>query len=103
MNQEVEKRTQRRVIYKYQLSIYVPDTQKLYIPSTATLRHVDTQGGMISLWFEVDPNDGYVRARHYQVVATGQQFELQDPPQQYIGTVQDMNLVWHVYEVNGNA
>jgi hypothetical protein len=67
------------------------------LPVGAMFLDAQMQHGWISIWFEVDADERRHHERNLLVVGTGHHYE--DKPMAYIATVQDGELVWHVYEV----
>jgi hypothetical protein len=87
-----------RTIWKYALSDMRND---VLMPQGGTVRHVAIQGGRPTLWAEVD-SDAPMTMRHFRVFGTG--FQLPRDmgySNDYIGTVHENGLVWHVYEQIG--
>jgi len=76
-----------KTIYKY--SVHALD-----MPIGAKILSVQMQDGRIVLWAEVDP-DVATEPCVFEVFGTGQQ--MTDTNRQYIGTVQDGPMVWHIY------
>lgn len=84
-----------QTIFKYPLAL--APTQSIYLPEGAKILHFARQGGIPTLWAEVDP-DAPVEPRYFRLVGTGH--ELPSGESVYIGTVQlnDGAFVWHLYE-----
>jgi len=81
-----------RTIHKYHL--HIADIQTLHLPRGATVRHVDEQAGMLTLWAEVDPGEPSI-SRTLAIVGTGHRVPEEA---QYIGSaVMTTGFVWHVY------
>lgn len=83
-----------RTVYKFQPSSWLPEFD-LSIQVGARLLRVDNQGGLPTLWAEVDP-DAPRRPRHFVQVGTGGQ--VPEGMHSYIGTYFVPPFVWHVYE-----
>lgn len=67
------------------------------LPSMAQPLSAQMQNGNISIWFLVDPTRSLVN-RNLLVVGTGMPFKSRF--HSYIDTVQNGDLVWHVFEVD---
>lgn len=78
-------------IWKYKLRL----TESIHMPADARILCVQKQRGEICLWVLGDP-DAPTRARRFGIYPTGGVAPPHDWP--YIGTVQDSDLVWHVFE-----
>lgn len=71
---------------------------KLMIPAGGEVLTAQMQDGRIRLWVKV--NDKQIPVpRHFYVEGTGWQIE--DIPLEYIATVQQLEFVWHVFELKG--
>lgn len=82
------------VIHKYQFT----NGPFLTIPLDpgAIVRHVDMQGGLITLWIEkLKPQDDFDPARMFRIFGTGHEIP---PDYKYVGSCIDGSFVWHVYE-----
>lgn len=86
----------KRVIYKYPLELQIRN--EVMMPRLARPRCVQMQRGRICLWVECYP-ENELTVRTFHIIGTGNTI----PPEaeEYIGTVQDGEVVWHVYEGNG--
>jgi len=83
-----------KTIYKWEITVS-SDHTILYIPASATVIHVGSQGGAHPVvWMELDINAPQV-ARKFCVVGTGYAIPLNHV---YIGTSFIGPYVWHVYE-----
>jgi hypothetical protein len=85
-----------RTIFKAQLTdnLNTCDIQK-----GARILTVQMQRGIPTLWYECDPKAD-TEKRLFALMPTGGIWGSLDPnAMKYIGTVQEANLVWHVYEV----
>lgn len=81
------------VIYKYSLS---PEAyQYLEMPSIQRILSVQNQGGNICVWAIVD-REAPVRRYRFAIYGTGNSINLAYS-QEFIGTVQIDNFVWHVF------
>jgi hypothetical protein len=80
-------------IFKYELIIN--DVVTVPMPQGATVLTVQSQGGVLCLWAEVDPNAPPVD-RYFRIVGTGHRFDREGL--RYVGTGQSGLFVWHVYE-----
>jgi hypothetical protein len=67
------------------------------IPAGATIVHVGIVREAIHIWARVNPEAATIE-RRFQVLPTGAPFDPADG--QYVGTVIDEPLVWHVFEVS---
>ena len=85
-----------RSVWKYTLR---PGLQSFGIPQGAVILHVHEQLGLVCLWALVEPEERQSE-RTFDVVATGQQFDLLGKCV-YIGTVHldGGSLVFHVFEI----
>jgi len=81
-------------IYKYRLE-GILDIQIIRMPESAHILTVQIQNNKITLWATVNP-DNLMTDRKFVVVGTGGEFN--DDDASYIGTVQAMGLVWHIFE-----
>lgn len=79
-----------KTIYKYPAGI-------LNLPKGAIVRKAGMQGGVVTLWVEVD-TDNPLEERHFVSYGTGWEIS-EDRSLCYIDTVFDGIYVWHVYEV----
>ena len=84
------------VMFKYEAPIPF-QTISHELPSTAPIRHVAMQGDRIYMWVEkrTAPADGAVVTRTFHTISTGVMV-----PEQltWVGTVQDGDYMWHVFE-----
>lgn len=81
------------VIYKWQLT--VSRHQEVVMQRGARILTVQNQGGMLCLWAIVNP-EAPTESRYFSVFGTGHPHE--SFPQNYIGTCQQGQYVWHVFE-----
>jgi hypothetical protein len=85
-----------RTVYKYPLQLI--ETQTIIMPRQSAMLTVQLQKGEMCLWVEV-VLDGQVQARTIRLVGTGNPMpEGKEVYLAYIGTVQMLPYVWHVYE-----
>lgn len=82
-----------KTIWKYQLD--VTDRQRLYMPKGAEILCVQNQGGVLCLWAKVD-SGAKPEERVIVIVGTGRPIHRD---LKYIGTVQQVAFVWHVFEI----
>ena len=82
-------------IYKYTLEEDL-SCSILEIPKDAVFRYIDTQRGLICLWFQVD-TDKPLEQRRFIVYGTGHKIVCPEL-MVYIGSVQAGMFVWHVFE-----
>lgn len=81
-------------IYKYALAIL--SQQPIRMPKGAKILSVDCQRDTICLWAEVDCKQSE-EVRWIGIVGTGRRVPEGD--RRFIGTVQQRQFVWHVYEL----
>jgi hypothetical protein len=82
-------------IYRYTLD--APDGNNvLLLPAGAEVLKVARRECGICLWALVDP-DADITTRVFNVYGTG--WNIPPNPRQYIDTVFDGSLVWHIFEV----
>lgn len=81
-----------KVIWKQALRLSEVD---YHLPLNAKLIHVAMQNLDVTVWFECDSNNHLVR-RKIAIYATGNR--MPDEPGQHVGTVNDGDFVWHVYD-----
>lgn len=84
-------------IWKFPLLIR--DQQSVSMPKDAEILTVQMQHGEACLWAEVDPTEK-TEVRTILILGTGHAFR-RGLMRKYIGTVQDGDFVWHVYEHDG--
>ncbi len=82
-------------IWKYQLDI-VPE-QQIQMPFGARMLTVQNQDDKICLWAIVDPTS-YKVFRDISIIGTGIEVDYNSLRGDYLGTVQILSLVWHVFE-----
>jgi hypothetical protein len=68
----------------------------IQMPADATILAVQSQNGEPHIWALVNP-ENKMDARMFTIVRTGQLFE--DEGTDYIGTFQDEQFVWHLFEI----
>lgn len=83
-------------IWKYPLAI--TDMQKIYMPVGAKFLDVQMQDEIPCAWAIIDP---YVKRepRTILIFGTGNPFSVSEKAE-YIGTIQQGQLVWHVFADN---
>ena len=87
-----------KTIYKFRLNGENGRT-KLLLPKNATLLTVQMQGDSPCLWVLLETAEKEVE-RDFKIFGTGFDMdELNDQPFSYIGTVQENDFVWHIFEV----
>lgn len=67
------------------------------MPHGAEVFTVQVQGGVPTAWAIVD-TDAVKEPLHFRWVGTGQ--KLDENKSQYVGTIQDGDFVWHLFEVS---
>jgi len=84
------------VIYKYQFEI--DDRVVIDLPEHARVLTVQMQRGVPTLWasFQPDTPQRY-RHREFRIVGTGHEFS--ESGLSYVGSIQEREFVWHVFEV----
>ena len=70
--------------------------QMIRVPATHNFLTAQMQDGQPTVWFECDPDTPLIDKKVY-IAGTGWGVPLQKDAGEYIGTVQDGPLVWHVY------
>ena len=87
-----------RSIWKFKLDA---SQVSRFMPVGAKVLTAQMQGGVVTLWADVDP-DAQQEERHFRVFGTGWNMPREmGYSDVYIGTVQDGDFVWHVYELTG--
>ena len=71
-------------------------TFDLELPAGAKVLAVQLQDGRPQIWAQVDPGNLSV-TRHFWSFGTGHGLPDDIDEKQYVGTYQDLGLVWHVY------
>jgi hypothetical protein len=82
----------------WKFSIITRDRQLVSMPKGAEIVSTQVQNGIICLWAFVDPN-AEQEPTYIEVVGTGWQIPSHLSRENYIATVQDGQLVWHVFKV----
>ena len=85
-------------IWKYNLKLI--DEQIVKIPPPTRFLSVAIQDGQIAVWVVVKP-DAPPEPVHFTIRGTGH--ALTGAEGEYVGTVQDHGLVWHIFAANFNA
>lgn len=81
-------------IYKYLLKI--TDRQAIGMTVGAEILSVQMQGNRMTMWALVDSDSLKEEVRIFDLYGTGE--AMPDNPGEYIATVQDQSLVWHIFE-----
>lgn len=82
------------VVWKAALdSVY----QEVSMPIYSRVLCAQLQGDRICLWFYCNPDEP-TEKRYFRIVGTGHHLPVEHGELSYIGTVQDKELVWHVFE-----
>lgn len=88
-----------RTIWKYELDLLKDGgINDIAMPLHAKALTVQNQRGALCLWVECDPQEPMAE-RRFIIVGTG--FSFCSDGMSYVGTLQDRQFVWHVYEVTG--
>jgi len=74
------------------------ETLAVHMPSGAAIVHVGMQRGGIMAW--ASTSEGPLVVRRFETVGTG--WDVREDAE-YVGTVQDREYVWHVFEVAKEA
>lgn len=82
-------------VLKYQITNN--NNGKFMMPFGAEVLTVQMQQGLVTLWALVD-EDQYEHPRQFDIYGTGWDID-SSTPHEYIGTVQDGDFVWHVFEI----
>lgn len=84
-------------IWKFTLAL--TDSQTLTMPHNAKVLTVQMQHGNITLWAKVCPAEPSA-VRQFAIVGTGHISNIAIiNEKQYVGTVQDDSLVWHIFDL----
>lgn len=83
-----------RTIWKFPIDL--GDLVTVVMPAGATVIHVDTQGGHLTMWAEVDSRHA-PEERHFVVVGTGH--PVPDLADEHVASWQQGPFVWHLYTV----
>lgn len=83
-------------IYKYQLAIC--NRQNVAMPVNAEVLAFQMQKDIPTIWAKIPDKAGEIKDRIFSVVGTGHLFD--DSDCKYIGTAQDHEFVWHLFEKN---
>tara|TARA_R110000744_G_scaffold195512_2_gene314601 strand:+ start:5319 stop:5585 length:267 start_codon:yes stop_codon:yes gene_type:complete len=82
------------VIYKYPINVV--DSQMLVMPEGYKIIKADFQNQVLTIWAIVNPVNKLLDVK-IRVIETGHTIFC-DGELNHIGTVQEYNLVWHVFE-----
>ncbi len=93
---EEEDVEMEHVIWKYELPF--SDQVTLNLPENAHILSCQMQGRILCLWVVVNPANEAVE-RTFRVIGTGHAFDFDSQDLEYITTVQDGALVWHIFEL----
>lgn len=85
-------------VYKFQLGFLLSSREAVDMPVGAKILCVQMQAEAITLWAEVDTTKP-IESRTFMRVGTGWVLEDGHEYNEYIGTVQQYTMVWHIYEV----
>lgn len=83
-----------RTIWKFPL--YLTDEQIVSMPSGAEILTVQLQGNVLTVWAVVN-SEKSLEEKAFYIRGTGHAFEDWLSTKHYIGTVQLVGLVWHVF------
>ena len=83
-----------KVVYKYPVSLSVKFS--FQIPQYAEVLSVGMQNGSPQMWVLLDP-DARGIIRTFSIFGTG--CEISHPNVEYVGTFQNGDLVWHLFEL----
>lgn len=83
-------------IFKYELNGLAG--QEVMIPKGAKILSAGVQHGKIQIWALVEPTNK-LEAREFSVFGTGWPVNIKENFLQFIQTVFDGGLVWHVFEI----
>lgn len=88
-----------KAIWKFAIP-FIYDVLSFEMPRGSQGLTVQVQRGIPTLWALVDPNAPKT-THEFRIVGTGRMF---DPSgMRYVGTFQDGNFVWHVYQLEAVA
>jgi len=86
-----------KTIWKFPLEL--TDRQTIKMPIDAQILSVQSQGNVICLWAIVDECDGNrLVPRTFFIAGTGNPLPCNPKSMAFIGTVQIVPFVWHVFE-----
>ncbi len=92
-----------KTIWKFEIPFYGSGDEVaiVYMPEGAEILTVQPQEGSIMMWVKIcDTMSGTSIDRKFRILGTGKYFE--DENLAHIGTVQQNEFVWHVFEVLNN-
>jgi len=84
-----------KVIHKFPLKL--TDSQQIKMPERAEILSVQMQGGVPCIWAQVD-TDYDLETRLFYIYGTGHRMD-DFAVMKFIGTVQEGQFVWHVFQV----
>lgn len=86
-------------IFKYELDFHLTNPVALHLPKGADILDVQYQSGRLCLWAMVDVDvDAQASRRIFHCLPTGGEVPRYRVPLQYLKTVQNGPLVWHIFE-----
>jgi len=85
-----------RTIHKIQLEI--TDIQTIKLPENSKILTAQFQKETLCLWAEVDTSRP-IKEIQIAIIGTGNPFCFEEYYHQYIATVQDSFLVWHIFQI----
>jgi hypothetical protein len=83
------------IILKQEIGVVA--RQLITLPVHAKILSFQKQRNKLVIWYMAEQNEVLER-RIFQVIGTGNEFYTKMENLQYIGTVQDDNFVWHLFE-----
>lgn len=81
-------------------AVPIADAFAVEMPRGAVSLTVQMQRGVPTLWVRVDPKAPKMR-QHFHILGTGHEHDDNDTLWRYIGTFQDGDLVWHLFQEVG--
>lgn len=79
----------------WKVALTITGKQIITVPAYGKILSVQLQAGVVCLWVEVDPTLPRVK-RTIRIFGTGH--PMNEEERQFIGTVQQGQFVWHVFE-----
>lgn len=83
-----------KVIWKFEVPLV--DGFSIRMPEKAELLHFAMQEDVPTLWALVDP-EAPIENRRFALFGTGQEYSYFDLVR-YVGTIQEREFVWHLFE-----
>lgn len=68
------------------------------LPAKSQFLDVQMQHGLVTMWFLVDPNTPDKETRKFRIFGTGHGIEQNTDELMHMGTVQQDQFVWHIFE-----